>query len=471
MKPKTKNLFFFLFLLTILILGANKDTAAQEPDPEEKTEVHAHYVTAKDITNPEKMDWFKEAKLGIFIHWGIYAVNGTSESWAFFNKDVTYDEYMSQAAGFTASKYDPAAWAKLFKESGARYSVLTSKHHDGVALWDTKLSDLSIPKATPAAKDVLTPYVEALRAADLKVGLYFSHLDWSHPDYASIVPVGQEGDGWERNPFAYPPAGEEDPEAWERFLKFHRAQLDEIMDQFYPDLYWFDGDWERDAEQFKMKELRERILTKQPDAILNSRMSGYGDYATPEQGIPINPVDGPWELCMTINDNWGFRFVDTNFKSSRQVIQVFAECIGAGGNLLLDIGPREDGSIPDEQVEVLQDLGKWISKHEEAVYPTVRGLPFGHFYGPTTLNKTKDVVYLYLLDTPKEYITLKGIRNKIKKIRVVGTDTELEGKKFGGAVWQNIPGQLYINVPEDVIDEYITVIAIELEGALDLFHN
>lgn len=470
MNSTTSNLI--VFLLSVLILGACKNEAVKEVAvTEDKDEVPAHYVTAKDIANPEKMDWFKEAKLGIFIHWGIYAVDGTSESWAFFNGDVSYEEYMSQAEGFTASNYDPSTWARLFKEAGARYSVLTSKHHDGVALWDTKHSELSIPKATPAARDVLTPYVEALRAEDLKVGLYFSHLDWSHPDYASVIPSGWEENNGEGNPFAYPAPGEEDPEAWDRFLDFHRGQIDEIMDLFYPDLYWFDGDWEREAEQWKMKELRERILSKQPDAILNSRMSGHGDYATPEQGIPINPVDGPWELCMTINDNWGFRFIDTNWKTSRQVIQIFVECIGAGGNLLLDVGPKEDGTIPDEQVQVLKDLGKWIKKHEEAVYPTERGLPFGHFYGPTTLNKEKDVLYLYLLDTPKEYVSLKGIRNKIEKIRVVGTDQELEAKRIGGAVWQNIPGQLYINVPKKVIDEYITVIAVELEGELDLYHN
>ncbi|MFC2089564.1 alpha-L-fucosidase [Bacteroidota bacterium] len=419
---------------------------------------------------PEKMIWFTDAKLGIFIHWGIYAVDGTAESWAFFNDEVPYDKYMKQAEGFTASKYDPTEWAALFKEAGAKYAVLTSKHHDGVALWDTKYSDLNVVDFTPAGRDLLTPYAEALRAEGLKVGLYFSHLDWSQPDYASIVPPGME-DSEDRNKFAYPPKGEEDEEAWTRFLEFHRGQITEIMELFNPDLFWFDGDWERTPEQFKMEELREYILSEKPHAILNSRMGGYGDYATPEQGVPINAVDGPWELCMTINDNWGFRHSDLNFKSPRQVIQTFAECIGQGGNLLLDIGPKEDGTIPEEQVTVLKELGEWIRKHEEAVYPTERGLPFGHFYGPSTLNETKDVIYLYLLDVPKEYVTLKGIRNGIKQIRVVGTDRILSSKKLGGAAWQNIPGILYIDVPKDVIDKYITVLAVELEGELDLYHN
>jgi alpha-L-fucosidase len=461
-----KRHFISLLLALMLVLAINSCNEATKKEKSSSTD----FIKIENIEIPAKMQWFQDAKLGIFIHWGIYAVDGTAESWAFFRNDVTYDEYMSQADGFTASKYDPEAWAKLFKEAGAKYAVLTSKHHDGVALWDTKLSDLNVVDATPAGRDLLTPYTEALRKEGLKVGLYFSHLDWSHPDYASIVSPGMKNNE-DRNPYAYPVIGEESPETWERFLTFHRGQITEIMNLFNPDLYWFDGDWERSAEQWKMKELREYILSAHPDAILNSRMAGHGDYATPEQGVPINPVDGPWELCMTINDNWGFRQSDTNFKSSRQIIQTFTECLATGGNLLLDIGPKEDGTIPEEQVTVLKDLGAWIKKHDEAVYLTQKGLPFGHFYGPTTMNKTKDVIYLYLLDTPKEYVTLKGIRNKIKSVKVVGSGTELTSKKFGGAVWQNIPGILYIDVPGDLVDEYITVIAVELEGKLDLYHN
>jgi len=451
-----------LLVMTGLIASPGCQKGGKEAGPAPEV------IERKEI--PEKMEWFADAKLGIFIHWGIYAVDGTAESWAFFNNEVTYEDYMKQADGFTASKYDPQAWASLFREAGAKYAVLTSKHHDGMALWDTKMSDLNVVTQTPAARDLLTPYAEALREEGLKVGLYFSHLDWSHPDYASVTPPGFPEDG-ERNPFAHPAKGKEDTVAWNRFLEFHRGQITEIMEQFHPDLYWFDGDWERSGEQWKMKELREYILSEQPEAILNSRMNGYGDYATPEQGVPVEPVDGPWELCMTINDNWGFRHTDTNFKSSRQIIQIFSECIGMGGNLLLDVGPREDGTIPEEEVKILKDLGTWINKHREAVYLTQRGLPFGHFYGPTALNKSNEVVYLYVLDVPKEYIAVKGIRNQINKIRVVGTDHELTSKTFGGASWANIPGILYIDVPEQVLDKYITVIALELEGELDLYHN
>jgi alpha-L-fucosidase len=136
-----------------------------------------------DTVKEQRMQWFADAKLGIFIHWGIYAVNGIDESWSFYNGKISYDDYMKQLNGFTAAKYDPGAWARLFQESGARYAVLTSKHHDGVALWNTRQSDLNVVKKTPAGRDLITPYCDALRKQGLRVGLYFSHLDWSHPDY------------------------------------------------------------------------------------------------------------------------------------------------------------------------------------------------------------------------------------------------------------------------------------------------
>ena len=211
--------------------------------------------------------WFPDAKLGIFIHYGIYAVDGVAESWSFWNRSVPYDKYMAQLDGFTASKYDPEAWADLFERAGARYAVLTTKHHDGIALWDTDANDLSVVKKTPAGRDLIGPYVEALRHHGLKVGFYFSHLDWSHPDYASVYPTrdSEEQTGTERyaNRFSYPERGKENPEAWARFLAFHRAQIHELNERYGPvDLWWFDGEWERDPEQFDMAGLRDELLAR-----------------------------------------------------------------------------------------------------------------------------------------------------------------------------------------------------------------
>ncbi|MBX3118412.1 MAG: alpha-L-fucosidase [Fimbriimonadaceae bacterium] len=411
-------------------------------------------------------DWFLDAKLGIFIHWGIYAVNGTSESWSFFNKETTYPEYMSQLDGFTASKWDPDAWSDLFVRSGAKYAVLTTKHHDGVALWDTKQNDLSVVKKTPAARDLITPYAESLRKHGLKVGYYFSHLDWSHPDYASLTSGNPEDKG---NPFAYSQDGDH-PERWENFLKFHRGQLEELCTQFGPiDLMWFDGDWERTAEQWRMAELREQLHQWQPNMILNSRMRGHGDYATPEQGQPIIPPPGPWEFCMTINDNWGYRPVDTNFKSPRQVIRIFAEVLSGGGNLLLDIAPMEDGTVPDEQANVLEELGAWIKRNEAAVYGTRPGLPATHFFGPTTQSADGTKLYLMFYGKADEFIAVKGVRNKILGVKHLASGQPLEFKRQGGAGWLETPSVAYIGVPGELCDPYVTVIEVALDGRLDVF--
>src|SRR5271170_5138853 len=251
-------------------------------------------------------DWFLDAKLGIFIHWGIYSVGDTSESWAFFNGEISHEDYMAQARTFTASHYDPDAWAELFAATGAKYAVLTTKHHDGFALWDTKASKINAKDGSPAGRDLIGPYCEALRKHGLKVGLYYSHLDWSHPDYATIRPtIPQEGQNY-KNSFAYPQETE-DPAAWERFLKFHRAQLKELCTRYSPDLLWFDGDWERDPDQWRFKELAEQLRAWSPGVILNSRMGGYGDYATPEQAMPISKPQSAWEFCVTINDSWGYQ--------------------------------------------------------------------------------------------------------------------------------------------------------------------
>jgi alpha-L-fucosidase len=416
-----------------------------------------------------RLQWFVDAKLGIFIHWGIYAVNGIGESWSFYNGEISHADYLKQQAGFTAAKYDPQAWATLFKKAGARYAVLTSKHHDGFALWDTRLSTLDV-MSSPARRDLIAPYCAALRAEGLKVGLYFSHLDWSHPDYASQRLPGMKPE--ERgNPFSHAAAGKEDPAAWKRFLAFHRGQLREIGELFHPDLYWFDGDWERSEEQWDMQGLRRELLARQPDTILNARMRGQGDYATPEQGVPILPPAPPWEFCMTMNDSWGYQPRDTSYKSVTQIIRTFAEVVGMGGNLLLDIGPRPDGTLDPPQVERLEALGRWTSKHSEAIWGTTAGLPFGHFYGPTTLGKDRQTVYLFVFDTPKAPVAIKGLRNKIARAWVVGTTQELKTTRVGGAAWNNIPGVTYVDVPTSSLDAEVTVIGLRLDEPLDLYHG
>ncbi|MFE5005575.1 alpha-L-fucosidase [Streptomyces sp. NPDC056696] len=412
--------------------------------------------------------WFTDGKLGIFLHWGIYSVDGVAESWSFFNGQVPYDTYMAQLDGFDAQKWDPDAWADLFAEAGAAYAVLTAKHHDGVALWDTQANDLSVARRTPAARDLITPYVDALRRRGLKVGLYYSHLDWSHPDYATIRPDGQDPDD-RGNPYSMPAVGDESPERWDAFLAFHRAQIRELLGLFQPDLLWFDGEWERSPEQWRMAELAGIIKELSPHTVVNGRLTGHGDYATPEQGVPVEPPKGPWELCLTVNDSWGYQPQDDHHKSPRQLVRVFAETVGGGGNLLLAVGPKADGTIPPEQTERLEALGEWIAEHRPAVRGTVRGLPHGHFYGPSTLSADRRTLYLFLFDRPNEYVVLRGVRNGVRSARVLGTGADIRHERVGGL--GEVPGWEYLYVTDDQLDPLCTVVALELDGELDLYRE
>lgn len=410
-------------------------------------------TTSAQKESAGRMEWFGNARLGIFIHWGIYSVNGIDESWSFFNGHITYDDYMKQLDGFTAAKYDPDAWVRLIKESGARYAVLTSKHHDGVALWDTELSRLDVVDSTPAARDLIRPFVDALRNSGLKVGLYYSLLDWSHPDYPNMT----------RNIKRY----DADSVRWERFVKFNHSQITELDTEFSPDLWWFDGDWEQSAAMWRAPVIRKMILESNPDAIINSRLAGYGDYGTPEQGLPLRPPeDEYWELCMTINDSWGYQGNDRNYKSPSQVIRIFADCLSMGGNLLLDIGPMPDGTIPEEQAEVLKELGRWTSKHSQAVYGSVAGLPPGCFDGPSTMSADSTTVYLFLNGDGGGEIMLQGVMNRINKAVVVGNGTNLEFKEYLRPSWSSHAGVYFIKVPENVLDDELTVIGLSLDDKL-----
>ncbi|MGW2378904.1 alpha-L-fucosidase [Streptomyces sp. NPDC001658] len=410
--------------------------------------------------------WFRDAKLGVFVHYGVYAVDGVPESWSFYLGQVPHDRYMRQLDGFTASRYDPRAWAGLFARAGARYAVLTARHHDGVALWDTAHGDLDVVRRTPAGRDLIAGYTDALRERGLKVGLYYSHSDWNHPDYASTRHPSLDDD----NPYSAAAPGTEDPEAWARYLDYRDGQVRELVERFRPDLLWFDGEWERTEEQWRMGRLARLILSANPETVLNARMLSHGDYATPEQGVPLQAPDGPWELCLTVNDSWGFQHDDHNHKSVRQLVRYFTETIGMGGNLLLDVGPREDGTIPEAQVERLEGLGEWIARHAQAVYGTVAGLPAGHHYGPSTLSADRRTLYLMCFDPPRETLSVRGLRNRIRRVTVLGTGTEVGHRVTGGL--HDVPGVTWIDAPgpKDV-DEYATVLAVELDGELDLYRG
>lgn len=429
-------------------------------------------------------EWFSDAKLGIFIHWGVYAVGRRGgESWPLFRGRVGYDEYLSEMDHFDASNYDPEAWADLIERSGAKYAVLTTKHHDGVALWPTKQDAPSIPNQR-GLPDLVAPFVDAVRKRGIRPGLYFSHTDWHNLDHMQVL-TGKSREelialrateanyGEMRDERTKHPERADDPElqsAWQRFLEFHRGQLGEILTSYGPiDLIWFDVMMKQPGFHYKTAELRDFIHSIHDKTVINSRLAQHGDYETPEQFIPVFPPAGPWELCMTTNNTWSFTGREENYKTPYEIIAMFCECLGMGGNLLLNIGPDEHGVVPPQQVALLETLGDWVRKHAESVHGTVRGLPHGYAYGFSSLSKDRETLYLYLSHLPKEATPVKGIHNEIKKVTVLGAHVECAHKRVGGARWLGVPGTLWIDVPAMAADEFVTVLKIELEGPLNLY--
>lgn len=433
-------------LIICLLIGASINSYAQQNTEADSIQ--------------QKMQWFEDAKLGIFIHWGMYSVDGVDESWSFYNDKISHADYMKQMNRFTAAQYNPEAWASLIKESGAKYAVITTKHHDGLALWNTKQDNYSTVKNTPAKRDVLTPFYKALDNKGIKRGAYFSLIDWSSNDYPGFL----------KDSTRY--KIKDEPARWKRYLKMMNAQINEINTQFKLDLWWFDGDWEHSAEEWEAQNVRKEILKKYPSAIINGRLQGYGDYETPEQNFPVTrPKYNWWELCMTMNNNWGYHPDDSNYKTPFEVITIFVDAVSNGGNLLLDIGPKEDGTIPPEQVHILKELGKWNKKNGEAIFGQAAGLPQGHFYGPSTMSKDSTTLYLFLPGQTAGNIMVKGLRNAVKDIQIVGTTKHLKSKVVGKISWSPIPGLIFIDVPEKYKDEYMTVLKLNLDGPLSLYRG
>jgi alpha-L-fucosidase len=235
-------------------------------------------------------------------------------------------------------------------------------------------------------------------------------------------------------------------------------------------LLWFDGDWEQSAETWHAPEIIDLLTSYNKDIIVNSRIQGYGDYGTPEQGVPtVRPENRYWELCYTINDSWGFQHTDLNFKTPQMVLKTFVDCLSMGGNLLLDIGPRADGTIPEEEVAVLKELGRWTRKHKEAIYSTRAGIPAGFAPGYTTLNQAGDILYVYLPYRPNGAVEVKGIMNQVQRVWVVGSGQMLNYKVYNKVYWNEVPGLLEIDLPEQALDPGITVLAILLDGPVRLY--
>ncbi len=426
--------------------------------------------------------WFSDARFGVFIHWGIYAVNGKDASWSYFNNEQPWarrehhqsrEEYFAQCEHFTASRYDPEAWAETFLQAGARYVVLTTKHCDDFALWGTQQKGgLNVVEHTPAARDLVGPLCDALRKKGLKVGLYYSHAGWGHPDFPSVYKEPSQRGQAGLSPYSFPQDGrEEDPAAWKRYLAYQRGQIFELCKNYKPDLLWFDADWERTEEQWGAKELIAQIRALCPDVVLNDRTCHLGDYSTPEQGLPTKVPSGPWELCLTMDRQWGFTDFENDYKSTRQLLWHLIHTASKGGNLLLNVGPRADGTLPQEQTERLSSIGAWLAKNGTALFDTTPGLPAELFEGSSTLSKDRMTLYLISSCGGADSLAVQGMQSEVAEVIHLASGATLQHRFVGGASWARIPGVFWVDIPQSLRDPLFTVVAVRLAKPLEILFS
>ena len=416
------------------------------------------------------MSWFDTARFGLFIHWSHCSQNGLEVSWPLVGGippvldcgDVPVDEYHATAATFDPQAWDARDLARRAKRLGMRYAVLTTKHHDGFAMFHTKESDHSI-EHSPFGRDIVREYADALREEGLRVGFYFSLIDWHHPDY----PAFTEAD----KPYTFGKWRQPEPEAWERYLEFMFAQVRELLTNYGQiDVIWFDGQWERLPQQWKSDELAEMIRSLQPNILINDRLPGAGDFQTPEQFVPPQPLDGPWETCLTIGKLWGYDPRDTDLKSARQLIHTLCEVAGRGGNMLLNVGPMGDGNLPPAIIERLDEIERWMSANGESIAGTQPGLEPWQFYGPSTRSADQgsaERIYLHLLMRPYDEVTVRGVHVKrLRSVRALSTGEQLTFDTRTAIVDLVNPdplGEVTITIPEGAIDPSATVLALEFD--------
>jgi alpha-L-fucosidase len=415
-------------------------------------------------------NWFNHAGLGLFVHWDHASQQGLELSWPLVGRwqwpgydaidiesdDVTPEQYYSSAATFDPVRWDAAGLARRARELGARYVVFTTRHAAGYSMFHTKHSDFSV-EHSPFGRDVTRELIDAVRAEGLRVGVYYSLPDWHHPDYPAFTLADRpyRRDGLRRS----------SPEQWGRYLRYLHDQLTELLTQYGQiDLLWFDGDWERTTEEWHADQIRLLAKSLQPRVVINDRLPAHGDYVTPEQVMPIEPLPGPWELCLTMSESWGYRPADHRRKSARQLAVYLSETAGNGGNLLLNVGPDGLGELPAWQVERLDALTAWTRRHGEAVLGVRPGRAGVRFHGPVT--ERDDTVYLHLVMRPAGEVVARGLPVKrIRGVRLLATGEPLPFRTnvevHNGVVPDEPSGELFVEFPGDS-GALVDVIAVDL---------
>lgn len=386
----------------------------------------------------KRMQWFVQARFGMFIHWGLYAVPARGE-WVRSNERMPEEKYMPFFREFDPSAADPKAWVQAAKEAGMGYVILTAKHHDGFCLFDSELTDFKSTN-TPMGRDIVREFLEAGREAGLKVGLYYSLIDWHHPDFP------HHGDRY--HPMRSDPAASNEERDFERYLAYMHGQVKELCIRYGRlDVLWFDFSYNQlRGEAWRANELADMVRTLQPGILLNNRLevSGegfgslaqgepapcHGDFVSPERMVPpeglFDPQGRPlyWETCTTMNHSWGYCAGDTWYKPAPLLLKKLVECVSKGGNFLLNVGPDGNGRIPRQAMDTLKYLGQWMQINGESI----RGCGPSGMEKPEwgRITRRENVLYLHIYENALGPLPLYGIpAEKIRAMRLLQDGREI----------------------------------------------
>ncbi len=378
-----------------------------------------------------RMKWWHEARFGMFIHWGLYSVVGRHE-WVMENEAIPVADYEQLARRFHPKPGFAREWARLAKQAGQKYMVMTTKHHEGFCNFASKLTDYCAPKQGPG-RDLVKEYVEAARAEGLRVGFYYSLMDWHHPDGARCAT---------------------DEQARRRFVDYIHGQIRELLTNYGKiDILWYDVAWPLDAAGWESEKMNAMVFQLQPDIIVNNRNKLEGDFATPEQRITAEKR--AWESCMTMNDSWGYNKTDDDWKSPKTIVRNLITCARDTGNYLLNIGPRPDGSVPEESVRILSAVGKWMDRNGTSIYQTEPCQPRRSNYASFT--RHGNTLYMHNYFWPGDTAVIGGFMTKVKSARFLATGKEV---KFD----QDKFRARFLELPERAPDDPVTTLAIECDA-------
>src|SRR5215831_12816181 len=416
------------------------------------TVVIAGALSAQDVP-PERLaarEWFRDAKFGMFVHWGVYSQLGQGE-WVMQNRSMQVDTYERLASTFNPIKFDAREWVAFAKEAGVRYITITARHHDGFSMFATKVTRYNIVDWTPYKRDPLKALADECHRQGIRLFFYYSQLDWHHPDF---WPRGNTGKNTGR-----PESGE-----WTRYLDFMDAQLTELLTNYGPiGGIWFDGMWDRPDADWRLSQTYALIHRLQPAALIipnhhKAPLPGE-DVQTFEQDLPGANTAGfntteigalPTETSLTMNGSWGFNITDRNFKSVRQLVNTLVRAAGTGTNLLLNIGPRPDGTIDPEFVQRLQAMGQWLATNGKSIYGTRAGPVPPRSWGATT--RRGDTVYVHVLSWADRPLAIPALGARVRRASLLETGEAVPVTETAEGVMLTLPARA-----ADVLDQVVVL--------------